>query len=64
MIGSISKWIEDVGVTSFEIVSGAHTPKFDEACKAKYRLSSGARLEADTLENEHLEDDLDYDLDD
>lgn len=30
---SISKWIEDVGVTSFEIVSGAHTPKFDEACR-------------------------------
>lgn len=40
-----------------------NNPKFDEACKAKYRLSSGARLEADTLENEHLEDDVDYDLD-
>lgn len=30
---SISKWIEHAGLSSFEIVSGAHTQRFDEACR-------------------------------
>ena len=30
---SISKWIEHAGIASFEIISGAHTPRFDDACR-------------------------------
>lgn len=36
-------------------------PKFDEDCKARYRLSGGAKIEE---LDDHMEDDLDYDLDD
>ena len=36
-------------------------PKFDEDCKACYRLSSGAKIEE---LDDHMEEDLDYDLDD
>ena len=41
-----------------------NNPKFDEDCKARFRLSGAAKVEDEHLEDEHLEDDIDYDLDD
>lgn len=38
-------------------------PKFDEDCKARFRLSGGAHITEDETED-HYEDDIDYDLED
>lgn len=36
-------------------------PKFDEACKNKYRLSAGSRIAEGADVEEHYEDDIDLD---